>query len=506
MTGTAATEEREFKRIYDLSVYCVPTNKKINRIDKEDVVYNTFYAKWKAVLYEALAIHKQGRPILIGTSNVESSEIISDLLLEYDIEHYLLNAKPENAANESAIIAQAGRQGAVTIATNMAGRGTDILLGGNANFLAKNELREIIASRFNIEKNRKFNSELINRVKNKYNTEIRNIRKIDEFIIENIDEPIQEEDSLEKALQNLYIEIKIYYDNKCRVEKEEVIRLGGLHIIGTEKHESRRIDNQLRGRAGRQGDPGSSKFFLSFEDNLLQVFASDKLQKMIKELDLGDTNPVEGRLITLGIIQAQKKIENKNYEIRKRLFNYDNVLSIQRKVIYDERDKFLNLTDLKNVILQYLEKSVDDVMSDLEKCESEKSRNIIIESFCKKFICLPYEMDKKLLERMTKENIKKYLNDQVKISYELKELELDSLQVGLSESIEYAFLLQAIDQSWKQQLARMDLLKESIGWRSYGQRDPLLEYQKEAYDIFTTQTVKIRHSASHLIMCSTSFA
>nr|Q01570.1 RecName: Full=Protein translocase subunit SecA [Diacronema lutheri]CAA46776.1 secretory protein for transport of proteins across membranes [Diacronema lutheri] len=527
MTGTALTEAKEFKKIYNLSVDCVPINKKVNRIDKEDVVYKSLYAKWKAVLYESLSIHEQGRPLLIGTSNVKNSEIVSGLLKEYNIKHSLLNAKPENAANESEIIAQAGRKGSVTIATNMAGRGTDILLGGNPDFLTKGELRYIFRSivlslddmtvpknelinnlkyKYVIsEKNRLDVEELIDKLKSAYTVPEKNRIGVEE-LIENIDESFQPVDKFEILIQKLYEKTKERYVRECLAEKEEVIQLGGLHIIGTEKHDSRRIDNQLRGRAGRQGDPGSSKFFLSFEDRLIEIFTTGGLKNMIKELDLEDDQPVEGKIVSLSIESAQKRIEDKNYQVRKQLFNYDNVLNLQRKVIYDERDRFLSLTDFKGLILQYLEKLVDDVVAEMERSENQedKSRGIVL--FCKKFICLPYSIDPELLSNLSKEEIKIFLNDQVKISYELKEIELESLRVGLSQSLEYAFLLQSIDQVWKEQLTRMELLKESIGWRAYGQRDPLLEYQKEAYRIFAIQTRKIRHSASHLIMCSTSFA
>lgn len=505
MTGTATTEETEFKKIYDLSVTCVPTNKRVNRLDQNDEVYKSLYAKWRAVLYECLEIHSEGRPILIGTSNVKNSEIVSDLLKEYNIEHNLLNAKPENAANESETIAQAGREGAVTIATNMAGRGTDILLGGNPDFLAKGKLKNILKSKFKDAEVELFNSQLMVEFKNAYEKQQESVEEIEE-LIEGLDSPKGAENNFERKLQEIYKEIKNYYENRCSVEKEKVVQLGGLHIIGTEKYESRRIDNQLRGRAGRQGDPGSSKFFLSFEDNLIQTFGGTRLKDVMEQFDLNDNDPVGGKAVSASIEAAQRRIEAKNYELRKNLCNYDAVLSTQRKVIYGERDRFLNANDLKSLMLQYIEKSVDEIITEIAKCESIKDKSRMLGAFCKKFVCLPYMIDSRLLEKMTDEEIKEYLNNQVKISYELKELELESLRVGLLESLEYAFLLQSIDQIWKEQLARMDLLKDGTGWRAYGQRDPLLEYQREAYRIFSLQTKKIRYSASHLIMCSTSFA
>lgn len=509
MTGTALTEEKEFKKIYNLSVNTVPTNKKVNRVDGQDVVYKSLYAKWKAVLNECLQIHSTGRPILVGTSSVENSEILAELLKEYDIKHNLLNAKPENAARESEIVAQAGRKNAITIATNMAGRGTDILLGGNPNFLAKGEIREIISSLLKNSDVKSENSKnidnLITQLKETLGQEAYDEKELEE-IIEGSDAIINESNKIEKKIKELYIALKDIYTLECEKEKREVIQLGGLHIIGTERHESRRIDNQLRGRAGRQGDPGSSKFFLSFEDNLLQVFGGESLKNMINQLNLDDDIPVEGRLINSSLESAQKKIENMHFETRKRLFNYDNVLNNQRKVIYDERNRFLNLSDFKGLILQYLEKTVEDVVNQLEDTTNLEANKRILDIFCKKFLCLPYAIDPNSIKGLSKEEIKKLLSDEIRISYELKELELESLEVGLAQSLEYSFLLQSIDQVWQDHLSRMSLLKESIGWRSYGQRDPLLEYQKEAYRLFSSQTVKIRHNVSFLVMCTTSFA
>ena len=507
MTGTALTEEKEFKKIYNLVVNTVPTNKKVNRKDEQDVVYKSLYAKWKAVLNECLSIHSSGRPILVGTSSVENSEILAELLKEYGIEHNLLNAKPENAERESEIIAQAGRKKAITIATNMAGRGTDILLGGNANYLAKGEIRSIVNSIIKNEDLKKFDqtidttvASIVEIIKNNNYSE-QNLYEI----IESSDAIINERSQLEKEIKKLYTLLKNIYEVECESEKKEVISLGGLHIIGTERHESRRIDNQLRGRAGRQGDPGSSKFFLSFEDNLLQVFGGESLKNMINQLNLDDDIPVEGRLINSSLESAQKKIENMHFETRKRLFNYDNVLNNQRKVIYDERNRFLNLSDFKGLILQYLEKTVDDVVNQLEDTTNIESNRRILNIFCKKFLCLPYSIDPESIVGWSKDEVRKKLSDEIRISYELKELELESLEVGLAQSLEYSFLLQSIDQVWQDHLSRMSLLKESIGWRSYGQRDPLLEYQKEAYRLFSSQTIKIRHNVSFLVMCTTSF-
>lgn len=510
MTGTALTEQKEFKRIYQLYVECVPTNKKVQRLDQQDVVYKSFYAKWKAVLNECLVINSQGRPILIGTSSVENSEIISALLKECGVNHNLLNAKPENAGKESEIIAQAGRKGAVTIATNMAGRGTDILLGGNPDFLTKNDLKSLIDSGFNKNEINKFGNKLIENLLTQMKIEYEGSQSNKEEIakaINDIDALMLNENSFKEALQTLYTNIKIYHEEQCDLEKTEVIALGGLHIIGTEKHESRRIDNQLRGRAGRQGDPGSSKFFLSFEDNLLQVFGGESLKKIINQLDLDDDLPIEGGFINSSIDAAQKKIEELHYEARKNLFNFDNVLNIQRKIIYAERNRFLDGSngDYKKLILQYLEQTVNDVVNQVETCKDRSSKIEILNRFCKKFICLPYVLDVTNIEKMSVDEIKTFLNDHIKVSFELKELEIESVESNITNSLESRFLLQSIDSVWQQHLSRMNLLKESMGWRAYGQKDPLLEYQKEAYTMFLSQIVKIRQNSCYLMMATTSF-
>ena len=509
MTGTAITEKNEFKRIYNLEVEVVPTNKKVKRIDEPDLVYKSLYSKWKAVLKECIEVNAQGRPILIGTSSVENSEIISNLLKEYQIKHNLLNAKPENAARESEIVAQAGRKGAVTIATNMAGRGTDILLGGNPNFLAKGNIKSIIDSKFSLKEKNKYSNlvirNLIDELEKEFYKKVRTNKDIEEKI-ESLNAIAYSEDDFDILLLQLYKEIKNYQEIATLEEEKEVLAVGGLHIIGTERHESRRIDNQLRGRTGRQGNPGSSKFFLSLEDNLLQVFGGAGLKQIIDKLELDDDLPIEGSLVSSSLDGAQKKIESLNYETRKRLFNFDKVLNSQRKIIYRERERFLNTTDFKTLILQYLEKTVDDVIKQFQKDGSLDFKRRILENFCKNFVCLPYEIDISVFDNMSEDEIKSYLNDQIKITYELKELELSSSILGLYSFTEYGFLLQSIDEIWQEHLARMQLIKENIGWRSYGQRDPLLEYQKEAYRLFADQMIKIRHRISFLVMEVTSFA
>ena len=363
MTGTAKTEEVELDRIYGLEVTCVPTHKKMIREDFSDLVYKNQYVKWKSIADECLDIYTLGRPILIGTTSVEKSELLASLLEEYGIPHNLLNAKPENLKREAEIIAQAGRKGAVTIATNMAGRGTDILLGGNVNYMARSTLKLFLDSIFfklPIEKS------LDPDLENLYN-----------FLSLKIKNPQLSEDELniylsiacEKSFTNepliilfraAYKVLLEKYNKDIINEREEVIKLGGLHVIGTERHESRRIDNQLRGRSGRQGDPGSSRFFLSLEDNLLRIFGGDRIGKLMDSLKVDDDIPIESILLSKSLESAQKKVEAYYYDARKQLFEYDEVLNYQRQAIYSERRRILESDNLRSWIIQYAETTVLD--------------------------------------------------------------------------------------------------------------------------------------------------
>jgi preprotein translocase subunit SecA len=506
MTGTAKTEEVELDRIYGLEVTCVPTHKKMIREDFSDLVYKNQYVKWKSIADECLDIYTLGRPILIGTTSVEKSELLASLLEEYGIPHNLLNAKPENLKREAEIIAQAGRKGAVTIATNMAGRGTDILLGGNVNYMARSTLKLFLDSIFfklPIEKS------LDPDLENLYN-----------FLSLKIKNPQLSEDELniylsiacEKSFTNEPLIILFRAAYKILLEKynkdiindrEEVIKLGGLHVIGTERHESRRIDNQLRGRSGRQGDPGSSRFFLSLEDNLLRIFGGDRIGKLMDSLKVDDDIPIESILLSKSLESAQKKVEAYYYDARKQLFEYDEVLNYQRQAIYSERRRILESDNLRSWIIQYAETTVLDYFNAyLEKgnfsLEEQDKLLVKIESL----LGLPAGINRLFFSEYSIAEMRDALIRYTRISYDLKESQIDLIENGLMRELERSFLLQKIDSAWKEHLQQINTLRENIGWRGYGQKDPLIEYKNEAYNVFLSMTTNIRHSVVYLIFKS----
>ena len=506
MTGTAKTEEVELDRIYGLEVASVPTHKKMIRQDFSDLVYKNQYVKWKSIADECLDIYTLGRPILIGTTSVEKSELLASLLEEYGIPHNLLNAKPENLKREAEIIAQAGRKGAVTIATNMAGRGTDILLGGNVNYMARSALKLFLDAIFyNVPIEKSLDPDL----KNLYN-----------FLSLKIKNPHLSEDQLstylsiacEKSFTNEPLVILFRATYKILLEKynrdiinerEEVIKLGGLHVIGTERHESRRIDNQLRGRSGRQGDPGSSRFFLSLEDNLLRIFGGDRIGKLMDSLKVDDDIPIESLLLSKSLESAQKKVEAYYYDARKQLFEYDEVLNYQRQAIYSERRRILESDSLLNWIIQYAETTVLDYFNAyLEKgnfsLEEQDKLLVKIEGL----LGLPLGIDRVFFSQYSVTEMRDALVRYTRISYDLKESQIDLIENGLMRELERSFLLQKIDSAWKEHLQQINTLRENIGWRGYGQKDPLIEYKNEAYNIFLSMTTNIRHSVVYLIFKS----
>jgi preprotein translocase subunit SecA len=506
MTGTAKTEEVELDRIYGLEVTCVPTHKKMIREDFSDLVYKNQYVKWKSIADECLDIYTLGRPILIGTTSVEKSELLASLLEEYGIPHNLLNAKPENLKREAEIIAQAGRKGSVTIATNMAGRGTDILLGGNVNYMARSTLKLFLDSIF-------FNLP----IEKTLDPDLKNLYT---FLSLKVTNPHLSEDELstylsvacEKTFTNDSLTILFRATYKILLEKynkdiinerEEVIKLGGLHVIGTERHESRRIDNQLRGRSGRQGDPGSSRFFLSLEDNLLRIFGGDRIGKLMDSLKVDDDIPIESLLLSKSLESAQKKVEAYYYDARKQLFEYDEVLNYQRQAIYSERRRILESDSLRNWIIQYAETTVLDYFNAyLEKgnfsLEEQDKLLIKIESL----LGLSSAIDRVSFSQYSISEMQEVLVRYTRISYDLKESQIDLIENGLMRELERSFLLQKIDSAWKEHLQQINTLRENIGWRGYGQKDPLIEYKNEAYNIFLSMTTNIRHSVVYLIFKS----
>lgn len=437
MTGTAKTEEEEFMEIYNMRVIVVPTNRPVVRKDNEDIVYATEEVKYDAIVEKIKEIHKTGQPILVGTTSVEKSEIISDRLKKAGIPHNVLNAK--NHEQEAMIIAQAGHSDSVTIATNMAGRGTDIVLGGNPDDL--------------------------------YNPD-----------------PDAEEETPEQIKAK-----KERLKCACEVDKQKVLELGGLFIIGTERHESRRIDNQLRGRSGRQGDPGETVFFVSLEDDLMKRFGGDKMKAMLSRLG-ADKDPIHSKSLTKSIRSAQKKIEGQNFASRKYVLQYDDVVNKQRHVIYTERQKILKQGDMKETVLEMIRSTTSGIVNAVteeHKYPEEwdyEALNSALQEFC---VLLPeYEMDKNL----TAEELAEIVSHDAVQLYEDKEKKIKS---ELLRGVEREIMLQIIDMNWMEHIDAMDQLKEGIGLRAIGQMDPALEYAKEGFELFERMLKEIKHDTAY---------
>jgi preprotein translocase subunit SecA len=538
MTGTAKTEEAEFGKIYNLEVTTMPTNRVSGRKDLSDVVYKTEVAKWNAVAIECQEIHELGRPVLVGTTSVEKSEVISKLLAEMEIPHNLLNAKPENVERESEIIAQAGRKGAVTIATNMAGRGTDIILGGNVDYMARLKVREFFmpkivrtdnddlmgqmlfpnspnaAQGFGSTKKLKtwkatpsiFPADLSADAKGllksavDYAVETLGAQSLPELEAEDMlavaSEKAPTDNLVIQKLRAAYIAIKQEYEAYTSTEHNEVTGLGGLHVIGTERHESRRIDNQLRGRCGRQGDPGSTRFFLSLEDNLMRIFAGERVAAMMNAFRVEEDMPISSGLLTRSLEGAQKKVETFYYDARKQVFEYDEVLNNQRRAIYSERFRVLEGQDLRNRVIEYAEMTMDDIVKayvnpDLPPEEWDLASVV---KKVKEFINLLQDLEVEHLDQMFAPEIQAFLREEVRRAYEIKERRVDSFQVGLMRQAERFFILQQIDTLWREHLQGMEGLRESVGLRGYGQKDPLIEYKSEGYELFLDMLTDIRRN------------
>lgn len=484
MTGTAKTEEEEFINIYKMDVISIPTNKKCLRKDLTDLVYKNEYIKWQAVANECLDMYKVGRPTLIGTTSIKQSEMLSEMLKALDLPHNILNAKPENVAKESNTILEAGRKKTITIATNMAGRGTDIILGGNPEKIAEQEIEKYIKNEYHKTKKEKNldNNELQSIIKN---IKLYNSKNISNNNINNI-----------KELVLLYKQIKNKYQKECEKEKEYILRVGGLYVIGTERHESRRIDNQLRGRSGRQGDKGASRFFLSLQDNLFRIFGGQNIETIINKLNIDNDTPIESMLLSKSLNSAQKKVEAYFYDIRKQLFEYDEVIHSQRKAIYNERKKILNYSFNRDCIIEYGEQTIKEMLNIYYQ---DRKKEFILEKIIK---LLNLKIKVNDLTRMSMNENNKYINEQFRISYDLKEMYLEQLRPGLIRQLEKYYLLQQIDKAWQEHIDKMNLLKEYIGWRSYGQQDPLIEYKNEAFNLFINMITYIRQTVIYSIMRS----
>jgi len=435
MTGTADTEAAEFSEIYNLDVVVIPTNRPMQRQDMSDVIYKTEKEKFLAVIDDIVECHQQGMPVLVGTISIEKSEVLATLLSKRGVPHHVLNAKQHE--REAYIVAQAGRKGAVTIATNMAGRGTDIVLGGNPEMMARAETAA-------------------------------------------------EEDPEAAFEQQLpkFIE-------KCQLEKQQVLEAGGLYILGTERHESRRIDNQLRGRSGRQGDPGRSRFYLSLEDDLLRIFGSHRVAFVMEKLKLPEGEPIEHRMISKAIENAQKKVEAHNFDIRKHLIEYDDVMNRQREVIYTQRREVLGGEQLKETVTGIVVETIEDIVASFcpeKTVGSDWDWGRISEDFANLFNVLP-DLSQIDRDQADREQLEQLLKEQALACLEAKEEEFST---QLMDYLMRVLLLQTIDGQWKDHLLSIDHLKEGIGLRSYGQLDPKGEYKREAYELFMAMMGRIR--------------
>jgi len=465
MTGTAKTEEDEFKTIYNLDVVVIPTNMPMIRNDYNDVIYLTTRAKYKAIVEEITQRYTIGQPVLVGTVSIENSELLSDMLKRRGIPHEVLNAKFHE--KEAEIVAQAGKYKAVTIATNMAGRGTDILLGGNPEFMAKKEMRKL-----------GYSDELINQATG---------------FVEDDDPDVME-------ARKIYRELYEKFKAETEQEKQKVIELGGLHIIGTERHESRRIDNQLRGRAGRQGDPGSSRFYISLEDDLMRLFGSDRIMNMVKALKIEEDQPIEYGLLSKQIEQAQKKVEGRNFDIRRHVLQYDNVMNVQREVIYSQRRKVLEGENLRNAIMDMvstvIENTINMYTQGIENPEEWDIRGILeyLERLFlpKGAVVIPQQEINSLSREALKDRIAKVAEDIY------RQVEERNGYENMRE-VERVILLRVVDQKWMDHIDAMDQLRQGIGLRAYAQRDPVIEYQIEGYEMFEEMIRSIQEETISLL-------
>ena len=460
MTGTAMTEEDEFEEIYNLDVVSIPTNKPMIRKDQNDAIYKNENAKFNAIVQSIKESHEKGQPVLVGTVSIEKSEKLSNILKKEGIKHEVLNAKYHE--KEAEIIAQAGKFGAVTIATNMAGRGTDIMLGGNSEYLAKQEMRK---------------------------------NKIPENLIEESNTFYETEDEEILNARKTFKELEEKYDKEIKEEKEKVIAVGGLKIIGTERHESRRIDNQLRGRSGRQGDPGESKFYIGLDDDLMKIFGGDMITKVYNTIGMDENIPIENKIISNAVESAQKRVEGRNFSIRKNVLKYDDVMNAQREIIYKQRRQVLDGENINQNILNMIKSLAEEVVMQQfagEKEVNEEALNTNIKNI--------FGLD---ISDFVKENSKdqnaivENLQETALAEYAKKEEEIGSAQL---RELERIVMLKVVDQKWMDHIDSMDELKDGIGLRAYGQQDPVVKYRIEGMDMFDEMILDIKHDVVQLLM------
>ena len=460
MTGTAMTEEAEFEEIYNLDVIEIPTNKPMIRDDQNDVIYKNENAKFNAIVESIKASHEKGQPVLVGTVSIEKSEKLSRILKKEGIKHEVLNAKFHE--KEAEIVAQAGKFGAVTIATNMAGRGTDIMLGGNSEYLAKQEMKK---------------------------------NKVPENLIEESNTYYETDDQDILRAREEFKKLEKKYDEEIKEEKEKVIAAGGLKIIGTERHESRRIDNQLRGRSGRQGDPGESKFYIGLDDDLMKIFGGDMITKVYNTMGMDENVPIENKLISNAVESAQKKVEGRNFSIRKNVLKYDDVMNAQREIIYEQRREVLDGENLKDNILNMIKSLSEEVVltyfageeeANVEALDMDIQNTFGIEM--SDFIKEHAKDSKAIIEKLQQAALDKYIAKEEDIgSEDLRELER-------------VVMLKVVDQKWMDHIDAMDELKDGIGLRAYGQQDPVVKYRIEGMDMFEEMVLDIKHDVVKILM------
>ncbi len=464
MTGTALTEEGEFNDIYSLDVIVIPTNKPVVRIDYPDAVYKTVNGKYKALLRDVAAAHEKGQPILIGTVSIEKSEYLSKLLMKQGIKHKVLNAK--NHEKEAEIVAQAGKYGAVTIATNMAGRGTDIVLGGNSEYLAKQEMRK---------------------------------QGYDDALIALADSYADTDDEIVLSARKLYRTLVENYSKETKEERVRVVEAGGLFIMGTERHESRRIDNQLRGRSGRQGDPGMSRFYISLEDDLMRLFGSERIEGIMNTLKIDEDYAIENKMLSSAIEGAQKKVEARNFEIRKNVLQYDDVMNQQREIIYAQRRRVLDGENMKDNFQTMIRRRIEETVAfychkDIspEQWDYEMIKNDLVG------IVSPALVDgfAEHPEGLKPEKITEALTEDTLNRYEAREQEFGS---ELMREIERVVLLRSVDENWMTHIDAIDQLKYGVGLQAYGQRNPVVEYKFQAFNMFEDMNKTIQDQAVRMI-------
>jgi preprotein translocase subunit SecA len=510
MTGTGKTAEVEFEKIYNLSVEEIPTARPNQRKDLSDLIYKDQFSKWNAIAQACNTISSTGQPILIGTTTVEKSEMLAQLLGEYKLSYQLLNAKPENVRRESEIVAQAGKKGSITIATNMAGRGTDIILGGNINFKIQKTLYDILTVSKNyklLKKAKILESSILNQV---YGSS----QKFLSVILSLIDDPkflelsdldilriLRENDRISIPVTSYQCSIRflinelVSYNKKQQDQENKIVKnLGGLYIVGTERNDSRRVDNQLRGRCGRQGDPGSSRFFLSLDDNLLRLFGGPKIQNFM-QTQISDDSPLESEFLTKSLDSAQERVEERAYQQRKNLFDYDDVLNKQRNIVYHERRQILESVLIQKNIFAYGEQIITEILLEFKE---EKSYNkqviLLIENLFGKNLTLNHIKDlDSFVNDFDLSELKLYLFNEFWLTYQSKITELSVYGDGIIENLERSIILINTDRIWREHLQKMTLLREAVGWRGYGQRNPLYEYKQDAFYMFETREELLRH-------------